>query len=159
MNGTFSSAVFVVGTTKKLLMRFQTFSSAEVQFGATIRAIYQAGKQTLPPGLGVSPLVFSQFLHSQPSVFIDNSFLCIRYNLMLLLRFFYDLMNLVTDCSAFTIGRAIAILIAVGALGNETVRIASIWTSLAVGLPGLILQLTLLPLFCFRVDHMKRNER
>lgn len=55
--------------------------------------------------------------------------------------------------------RAAAILIAVFAFGNETVRIASIWMSLATGLPGLILQWTLIPLISFRVDHMKKNEQ
>lgn len=53
--------------------------------------------------------------------------------------------------------RAAAILLAVYALGNETVRVASIWTSLVVGLPGLLLQLSVLPLIAFRVDHMQRH--
>lgn len=54
--------------------------------------------------------------------------------------------------------RAAAILLAVYALGNEAIRIATIWSSIVVGLPGLILQWTLLPLIVFWVENRKKNE-
>lgn len=54
--------------------------------------------------------------------------------------------------------RAIAILIAVYALGNETIRVASIWTSISTGLFGLVLQWSFLPLLVYRVESMKAHE-
>ena len=51
--------------------------------------------------------------------------------------------------------RAVAILFAVYALGRG-VAIATIWTSIAKGLFGLILQWALLPLIVYRIDHAKR---
>lgn len=54
--------------------------------------------------------------------------------------------------------RAIAVLIAVYALGNETIRVASIWTSVSTGLFGLVLQWAFLPLIVYRVENMKAHE-
>lgn len=55
--------------------------------------------------------------------------------------------------------RAVAILVAVFALGNTTVAVASIWTSVVAGLPGLILQWALLPLIVWLVDRRTAAER
>lgn len=54
--------------------------------------------------------------------------------------------------------RAAAILIAVYALGNESVRVASIWTSIGTGIFGLVLQWSLLPLIVYRVENLKKYE-
>ena len=54
--------------------------------------------------------------------------------------------------------RAAAILFAVGVLGNATVAVASIWTSVLAGLPGLILQWGLVPLIMFWVEHRAAKE-
>lgn len=54
--------------------------------------------------------------------------------------------------------RAIAILLAVTAFGYDAIPVSIIWTSLAVGLPGLVLQWCLLPLITFRLEHMKHYE-
>ena len=42
--------------------------------------------------------------------------------------------------------------LAVYAFGNESIRIASIWNSVVTGLPGLLLQRSLLPLIVFWVS-------
>lgn len=55
--------------------------------------------------------------------------------------------------------RAAAILLAVYAFGNESVRVASIWTSIGTGLFGLVLQWGLIPLIVYRVENLKKNER
>ena len=52
--------------------------------------------------------------------------------------------------------RAVAILIGVNMLGSA-MNIAVIWTSIAVGLPGLILQWALIPLIVYRVDNIAKN--
>lgn len=54
--------------------------------------------------------------------------------------------------------RAAAILIAVYALGSESVRVASIWTSIGTGICGLALQWALLPLIVYRVESLKKYE-
>lgn len=54
--------------------------------------------------------------------------------------------------------RAAAILLAVYAFGNETISVSVIWTSIAAGLPGLVLQWCLLPLLVFRIEHRSRRE-
>lgn len=51
--------------------------------------------------------------------------------------------------------RAAAILLAVYAFGNESVRVASIWTSMGAGLFGLALQWVLLPLMVYRIENLK----
>lgn len=53
--------------------------------------------------------------------------------------------------------RAVAILAAVYLLGNESVRVASIWTSIATGLFGIALQWALLPLIVYRVENLKKE--
>lgn len=55
--------------------------------------------------------------------------------------------------------RALAILIAVYAFGNESIKVSVIWNSIAVGLPGLILQLSLLPLLMYRIEAIKKHEQ
>ena len=55
--------------------------------------------------------------------------------------------------------RAAAILLAVYAFGNESVRIASIWMSIATGIFGLVLQWVLLPLIVYRVENLKKYEQ
>ncbi len=55
--------------------------------------------------------------------------------------------------------RAIAILISVYALGNETVTISVIWMSIATGVFGLALQWTLIPLIVYRVENIRKNEK
>lgn len=54
--------------------------------------------------------------------------------------------------------RAVAILLAVYAFGNESVRVASIWMSIATGIFGLVLQWALLPLIVYRVENLKKHE-
>lgn len=49
--------------------------------------------------------------------------------------------------------RALAVLLAVFAFGDTAVAVASIWTSVVSGLPGLILQWALIPLIMFWVDN------
>ena len=54
--------------------------------------------------------------------------------------------------------RAVAILLAVYAFGNGQVNVSTIWTSIATGLFGLVLQWALLPLIVYRVENQK-NEK
>lgn len=54
--------------------------------------------------------------------------------------------------------RAVAILLAVYAFGSESVRVATIWMSVAAGICGIVLQWALLPLIVYRVENMKKNE-
>lgn len=53
--------------------------------------------------------------------------------------------------------RAAAILIAVYALGNESIRIAAVWTSIRVGIYGIALQWILLPLIVSGVERLQRD--
>ena len=55
--------------------------------------------------------------------------------------------------------RAIAILGAVYLLGNQKIQPAVIWTSIRTGLPGLLLQWSLLPLLVSWVEQCKANEK
>ena len=55
--------------------------------------------------------------------------------------------------------RAIAILAAVYLLGNESVNVTSIWTSITAGLFGIALQWALLPLIVYRVEDLKKHEK
>ena len=48
--------------------------------------------------------------------------------------------------------RAAAIVFSVSVLGNESVKIAVIWTSIAAGIFGLALQWALIPLIVYRVE-------
>ncbi len=54
--------------------------------------------------------------------------------------------------------RAGAILLAVYALGSTAVPVSVIWTSIASGLFGIVLQFVLLPLFVYRVENRKQHE-
>ncbi|MBO5164151.1 MAG: ECF transporter S component [Ruminococcus sp.] len=55
--------------------------------------------------------------------------------------------------------RAAAVLIAVYAFGNENIKVASIWNSVIIGVPGLVLQWSLLPLLMYRIENLKKNEQ
>ncbi len=52
--------------------------------------------------------------------------------------------------------RAGAILLAVYAFGNESVPVASIWRSISAGVPGMVLQWTLLPFIVYQVERFQR---
>ncbi len=54
--------------------------------------------------------------------------------------------------------RAAAILLAVYAFGNESIRVAVIWKSIGTGLFGLALQWALIPLIVYRVENLKKHE-
>lgn len=54
--------------------------------------------------------------------------------------------------------RAAAILLAVYAFGNESVRVAVIWMSVSTGIFGIVLQWALLPLIVYRVENLKNYE-
>ncbi len=54
--------------------------------------------------------------------------------------------------------RAAAILISVYGFGNESVRVATIWTSIGTGLFGLVLQWALIPLAVYRIENIKKHE-
>lgn len=53
--------------------------------------------------------------------------------------------------------RAAAIAFSVYALGNDTVKISVIWTSISSGIFGLALQWALIPLIVYRVENESRN--
>lgn len=55
--------------------------------------------------------------------------------------------------------RAIAILLSVYVLGNESVSVAAIWMSIVTGVFGLALQWALIPLAVYRVENLKKNEK
>lgn len=55
--------------------------------------------------------------------------------------------------------RAAAILLAFYAFDSKSVPVAVIWSSIAAGLPGLVLQWCLIPLIDFRINGVKKNER
>lgn len=57
------------------------------------------------------------------------------------------------------IARAAAIFTAVYAFGSESIHVSIIWKSIMTGLPGLVLQWSLLPLILFWVENRKKNER
>lgn len=54
--------------------------------------------------------------------------------------------------------RAAAILIAVYAFGNDSIKVAAIWNSISAGIFGLVLQWALLPLIIYRVENIKNNK-
>lgn len=51
--------------------------------------------------------------------------------------------------------RALAILASVNLFGNSEIAVSMIWTSIAVGLPGLVLQWVLLPLITYGVERLE----
>ena len=53
--------------------------------------------------------------------------------------------------------RAVAILIAVYLIGSKSVAVPMIWKSLAAGIPGIILQLCIIPLVDYRVKNAKEK--
>lgn len=55
--------------------------------------------------------------------------------------------------------RAIAILLAFYVFGSHAVPVSIIWTSVLSGLPGIILQLTLIPLIVYWAENRGKNER
>lgn len=54
--------------------------------------------------------------------------------------------------------RAVAILLAVYALGNEAIKPAVIWESVVTGISGIALQLTLIPLILYRTRNAEKHE-
>ena len=54
--------------------------------------------------------------------------------------------------------RAIAILLAVYSFGNEAVSVSVIWNSIVTGIPGLLLQWSLLPLIIFWLEHRNVSQ-
>ena len=54
--------------------------------------------------------------------------------------------------------RAIAILFAVYALGNDAIKTAVIWKSVVAGIPGIALQWVLLPLLLYRIENTRKHE-
>lgn len=55
--------------------------------------------------------------------------------------------------------RAAAIFVSIAALKNDSIKIAVIWNSILTGLPGLVLQWSLLPLLLYRINNMKKSEQ
>ena len=55
--------------------------------------------------------------------------------------------------------RAATILIAVYLLKNDSIKIAVIWKSIVTGIPGLLLQWSLLPLLMYRIENRKKHEQ
>ena len=55
--------------------------------------------------------------------------------------------------------RAAAILISVYAFGNTAIPVSIIWTSIAAGIFGIVLQLVLIPLIIYRVENMDKYEK
>lgn len=55
--------------------------------------------------------------------------------------------------------RAIAIILAVYTFGYSSIKVPIIWNSIVTGLPGLVLQWSLLPLIIFWVNNRKVNEK
>ena len=54
--------------------------------------------------------------------------------------------------------RAVAILVSVYALGNESIKISVIWESVVTGIFGLVLQWSLIPLLLYRIENAKKHE-
>lgn len=54
--------------------------------------------------------------------------------------------------------RAVAIVVAVYVLGNTSVAVSTIWTSIVNGLFGFVLQWSLLPLIVYRVENASAHE-
>lgn len=55
--------------------------------------------------------------------------------------------------------RAAAVLVSVYAVGNESIAVSVIWTSIAAGIFGIALQWVLIPLIIYRVEDMKKYEK
>ncbi|MCM1314516.1 MAG: ECF transporter S component [Muribaculaceae bacterium] len=69
-----------------------------------------------------------------------------------------DIAKILTAQIAGRALRAIAILIAVYALGNESIKTAVIWDSVVTGIPGLVLQWSLIPLLLHGIGNIKKHE-
>ena len=54
--------------------------------------------------------------------------------------------------------RSAAVLFAVYFLHAQTLPVASIWNSLRIGLPGILLQWCVLPLLLYRIDRMENRK-
>ncbi len=67
--------------------------------------------------------------------------------------------KLLIAMSAGRIVRAGAIALSIFAFGNETLKPAAMWNNLTVGLPGMLLQICVIPLLLYRIDGAKKNER
>ena len=67
--------------------------------------------------------------------------------------------RLLTVMAAGRIVRAGAIALSIYAFGNESIKPAAMWSNLTVGLPGILLQICVIPLLIYRIDGLKKNER
>lgn len=56
------------------------------------------------------------------------------------------------------IAKTIAILFSICLLGNEVINVSVIWSTVLAGLPGMLLQLVIIPLLIFRVENRKQNN-
>ena len=56
------------------------------------------------------------------------------------------------------IAKSIAILFSICLLGNEVINVSVIWSTVLAGLPGMLLQLVIIPLLVFRVENRKQNN-
>ena len=106
-----SSAVLVVGAAEKLLIAFERFGGAEVQFRFAVGTEYQPRKQTFPICLCRSALVLPEFLYPQPHIFINDRFLRVWNDLVFLFRILDHLVHLVADRCGFSVHRASGVLL------------------------------------------------
>ena len=94
----------------KLLVRFYTFSRAEIELRAAISAVKQTRKQTLSASGGISSSTVTEFLNTVEGIFINDGFLGVGDNLPLILGIMNRLVYLVTDESGFEVYRATRVL-------------------------------------------------
>jgi hypothetical protein len=53
--------------------------------------------------------------------------------------------------------RAIFTLFAIYALSNQTVKVIQVWNAVKTGLPGILLQLTIIPLLLHRIEGVRKH--
>lgn len=63
---------------------------------------------------------------------------------------------LIAQVSGRTI-RAAAVIFAVFVLGNKNINVSVIWNSIVAGLPGLIIQWSIIPLLVYRIENIKKS--
>jgi len=66
------------------------------------------------------------------------------------------ILNLIIAQLAGRALRSVAVLTAVFALGSQAVALDSIWNTIIIGLPGIMLQWALIPLFIYRLKGQKK---
>ncbi len=111
----------------------------------------------------VSPLI--SFLISGMPKIAMLPFMCIELCVYGLIAGLLASVKMPTICKLLIVQvggrlvRAAAIAISIFAFGNESVKIAALWNNLAIGLPGILLQICIIPLLIYRIDGLKKNER